>query len=220
MELDDMFVPIAVETASVEALIDGLSGINLMDGTTLRNFVGKEEKKKGPLSWAFRHPVSCECEAPEIEMEEEGEVIDVEDIEEEMDEIDEEALVVSEEKTMVGGAVVVEKEDVVEEKAVKEEIVKEAAVDVSSRRHYDDSTDNVFTASVEVAAPPSAVDPVEIEVAALKSNYDLALFVAAAGLLFAGLVKKGAGPVVLSVAGAGIGWLVEKRLKMAKAKVD
>mmetsp|Transcript_22694 Transcript_22694/g.47243 ORF Transcript_22694/g.47243 Transcript_22694/m.47243 type:complete len:464 (-) Transcript_22694:29-1420(-) len=66
LELDDMFVPIAVDTSEAEKTIASLVGINFADATSLRKITYAEEKSKGSLSWTFRHPASCECAAPEI----------------------------------------------------------------------------------------------------------------------------------------------------------
>lgn len=69
LELDDLFVPIVVDTSKAQETIDSLLGINLSDATTLRKLKHQEEKAKGGMTWAFRHPASCECAAPEIEFE-------------------------------------------------------------------------------------------------------------------------------------------------------
>jgi len=81
VSLDDLFVPISVDVEAAEKIAMSLSGINLMDGTTLKNMKNLEEVDKANaggrgLSWAFRHPVSCECQAPEIVFEDDDVVDD------------------------------------------------------------------------------------------------------------------------------------------------
>ncbi len=220
LKLDDLFVPIAVDTKDAESIIDGMSGINLMDATTFRNVVKSEDKKKGPLGWAFRHPISCECESPDIEFgDEEAEEEDYEE-EEEEDDIDEDNLIISESKTMVGGVTIEDRQ----EEALRE--VEPALVA--------EVTEPEPVAAAAAAAPPpaptpkptpapAATPPVDYDarLATAKRTYDVGLFIAAAVLVFAGLIKHGSGPIPLCVLGAMIGLLVEKKFQAAsKAKSD
>jgi hypothetical protein len=216
LKLDDMFVPVLPDIGTAEGQIAKLSGINLMDATTLRNVATADRKKKGVLTWAFRHPVSCECAAPDIEVEDSDGESDGEDDESE-EEIDESKLIITDDSTMVLGAKVEkreqeeeEEEEVTEEEEEVAPVPAKADEEYRGKRSYDDDVDNVFD---ETPAP--AVDYDE-RLKTAKRSMDIGIFIAAAAILFLGLIKAGVGPAPLCMLGAVVGVLAEKRLSKAK----
>ena len=225
VKLDDLFVPIAVDVAGAEELVSGLTGINLMDATTLRGVKDGEEKKRGGgLSWSFRHPVSCECQAPEIDFDDEVEV----EGEGEGEGVGAGEGLVEVEKTNDAEDVLGEMDDLEKldkgkmERAAVDEIKEVMGVGGGvgegeggrEERHYDRDEDNVFDLKEkEKEKVLEAIEVAEVKTSSIRiPTKGERTFLLAAVLLIVLSVRMKLPTPVLVVVGGAFGHLVEKKL--------
>mmetsp|Transcript_11421 Transcript_11421/g.20770 ORF Transcript_11421/g.20770 Transcript_11421/m.20770 type:complete len:520 (-) Transcript_11421:21-1580(-) len=213
LELDDLFVPIVVDTSKAQETIDSLLGINLSDATTLRKLKHQEEKAKGGMTWAFRHPASCECAAPEIEFEDFSE--DDEEADQAYIDDDEEV-----EEVTVEEKVSAETLDSVHSSTVLKTTQQQLSEPVTEKVEVKEVT----AAEVENTTPKVEASPVTAETTTeskaggerLDININMNAVAAVIVVLIGCAMKMNVHPLLIGGVGLGVGLIAEKQLTAHK----
>lgn len=237
LELDDLFVPIVVDVEKAQETIDGLLGINLSDATSLRRQKHQEEKASGGLSWAFRHPASCECDTPNIdpwggEGDEGDDVfVDYDEEEEEDEEVTVEEVVAAEVLGSVDSTKAKTQAKANEKKPQQQELFE-------TNNDDDDKVDGgqeglvgevvevvkVEEEEVKVAEEAKIEEEAKVEVAVAPStpvetsNVNMNAIGAVVVVLIGCTIKMNVHPMVLAGIGLGVGLIAERQLTANKSK--